>query len=242
MPAIHSPQPRRVPFLSHASLPTCPPLSPIFPPDEPQIMAPQQNAPLSPPPLMPPIDLVDSSTRKSYLSKSSPCSTTKSASKRRRGMTYPLSCSSRRHCTNKDCFIKRFGGPALFDSLSWISALESAPELVSVWDTADLSVLVMDNVLDAKPPRSGPIRNRKSPVRSNPLPSGIHSPERQPSSPKLDELRLHTLFPFSYASADPRTPPPPEPFIPSQIRFRGLYPVLPADRDESQRSFQPDSE
>ncbi|KAI0928455.1 hypothetical protein AcV5_006023 [Taiwanofungus camphoratus] len=225
MAAIVSPQPRVAsPVRSQSSSP--PLLSPpIYLPDDLRVSS-HRRVLLSPPRLMSPIDLVDRGVHKAYSSKSSsPCSPTK----RRRGVAYSTSRSPRRrHCARADCCINSLGGPALFDRLPWISNMEATPDRVSVWDTADLSLLSEEH---SEAPCSGPVRRRKTPLRPNPL-SPVHEPAVYEHSiaPDPHELTPSAVFPFNHPAADPRTPSPRERLIPSEVRFRGLLPVFPPDR------------
>ncbi|KAF9246275.1 hypothetical protein BU15DRAFT_70382 [Melanogaster broomeanus] len=72
-------------------------------------------------------------------------------------------------------------------------------------------------------PAFGPVRRRKTSLRSNPLGNGHDAPS--------DELPSRQLFPF-HRSADsaptcPKTPLPRIPFDPSQVTFHNLMPVFP---------------
>ncbi|KAG6376375.1 ribosomal protein S21e-domain-containing protein [Boletus reticuloceps] len=79
----------------------------------------------------------------------------------------------RRHAQRVDCPLDTFGRPSIFDHLPWISALDM-PSPINC-DIADLSQLPLneDPVTFADTmPASGPVRRRKSFLRSNPLGSG----------------------------------------------------------------------
>ncbi|KAG2020808.1 hypothetical protein CC2G_006108 [Coprinopsis cinerea AmutBmut pab1-1] len=99
-----------------------------------------------------------------------------------------------------------------FDSLPWISALETSPKHIHPCDIADLS-LIPDS--DSVPnPGPGPVRRRKTSLRSSPLddpesppPSGVPLPLPQRDTPTL-----------------PVTPKS-KPSLPSRILFRNLMPV-----------------
>ena len=140
----------------------------------------------------------------SQVSKSCSCKTTR---KRRR---LPTSSPSRRP-RNQDCplgFNPR--GSTVFDHLPWISILDAPAPQLNSWDVADLSQLPIDH-------RSlplGPIRRRKTWLRSVPFPPTPSSSPSYSSGP----------FPsIEYASRDPWTPPR-EIGPPSTIRFQGLLP------------------
>jgi len=192
-------------------------------------VAPQKRALFSPPRLMSPIDLFDPRANKAYITKSS---TSCSPTKRRRGLTFnPVRSPRRRHCSRHECPISPLAGPALFDSLPWISQLEAAPERLSVFDTADLSLLT-DELSRTQSPCTGPVRRRKAMQRSNPsVPSPIKR-EFDYFPPSLHELPAYSLFPPEHFPVIPRTPPPREPFVPSEVQFHGLRPRFPPGIDE----------
>jgi hypothetical protein len=100
--------------------------------------------------------------------------------------------------------------------------MESNPEQLNSWDMADLSQLPADEFcddLDASGP--GPVRRRKTSLRTNPLASGS-----EPSDSSLLRLRMQTPDEIPMLS-DPRTPTS-EIFNPSAIQFYDLLPVFPS--------------
>ncbi|CCM02418.1 uncharacterized protein FIBRA_04516 [Fibroporia radiculosa] len=218
MAAIVSPRPRLA----------RPPRSIMEPPhiQEKAHVGPHRRAPRSPPRLGSPIDLFDPRAYKSNISKSStPCS----PMKRRRGLTFnPVRSPRRRHCMRTECPLSPLGGPALFDRLPWISQLENSPDSVSAFDIADLSVLA-EELSRPQSPRTGPVRHRKS-SRFNQLPS-IDDFDYFP--PHLHELPVYALLPPDRYPPTPRTPPPRETFLPSDIHFQGLRPAFPPGFDDS---------
>ncbi|KAH9952011.1 hypothetical protein B0H21DRAFT_705139 [Amylocystis lapponica] len=231
MAAIVSPKPRVASRTEHT-----PSLRRVFSP--PIYLADEFTAPpralRSPHPLLSPIDLSDSSARRHYLSKSPvPCS----ATQRRRGVVHAVSRSPRRrHCARSDCVINSFGGPGHFDRLPWTLGLDSAPDLVSVWDIADLSLLPVEEPSPPASPSTGPVRSRKTSQRSNPLATGYETVHERSSAtprtlPPLD-LGAFALAASHGHAIDPRTPSPRESFIPNKIRFHGLNPILPSQGEE----------
>ena len=104
-----------------------------------------------------------------------------------------------------------------FDQLPWITELEAPPQLSNPWDIADLSLLPEPQPT-SEPLGPGPVRRRKTSLRSNPMAST--DPESSPPSSPMD--------------CAPATPPSPPPlpqatplsrFSPSRILFRNLMPV-----------------
>ncbi|EMD38361.1 hypothetical protein CERSUDRAFT_64617 [Gelatoporia subvermispora B] len=166
------------------------------------------------------------SAHKATLSKSPPpCS----PAKRRRGAVGNSRVSRRRTCARPECFIKP-AGPALFDGLPWISGMEAIPDGIDAWDIADLSLLCVENLPGAEAPSTGPVRRTKTSSRSSPLaprpeliPEHVHRP-----LPTLEIPARETLC-FDRIASDPRTPPPREAFVPSEVLFQGLHPVLPSE-------------
>lgn len=143
--------------------------------------------------------------------------------KRRSASRLVRSSRRRRHAQRVDSPFDAFGRPCIFDQLPWVSALEmpSPPNC----DIADLSQLPLDEDLftvSDTMPASGPVRRRKTSLRSNPLGSGPESPPAEPL------LRQH---PPTHRSTGPlpgcpRTPPPHIPFDPSRVTFQNLMPVF----------------
>lgn len=130
---------------------------------------------------------------------------------RKRGCL-PTGSRSARRPRRKDCPLGlNPRGPGVFDSLPWISILDAPAPQPNPWDVADLSQLPIDE----RSPPPGPIRRRKTSLRSVPFPltpssSASHSPIPFPSP--------------EYASRDPRTPSR-EIEPPSAIQFHGLLPA-----------------
>ncbi|PPQ65319.1 hypothetical protein CVT24_011446 [Panaeolus cyanescens] len=93
-----------------------------------------------------------------------------------------------------------------FDDLPWRSTLDESPQFINPSDIADLSLIS----------NSGPIRTRKSSLRSTPLSS---PPPTSPITP-CDTSYLSRFL----------TPPPR--IIPSRVLFKNLMPVS-CDSDSS---------
>jgi hypothetical protein len=103
-----------------------------------------------------------------------------------------------------------FPPPHPFDDLPWISACDAEPDLLNPWDIADLSLIP-----DYHLPSSGPVRTRKSSLRS--------SPRTSPTSSKnTPSIRDTSLLP---SPASVSTPPRPR-FLPSRVLFHNLMPVV----------------
>ncbi|KAF8810125.1 hypothetical protein BYT27DRAFT_7336901 [Phlegmacium glaucopus] len=97
-----------------------------------------------------------------------------------------------------------------FDDLPWIASLESSPDLINPWDIADLSLLpVPVSELPASGP--GPVRRRKTSLRSSPLASS----KTIPPLPIRDTSLL-----LSPSLSTPRSH-----FTPSRVLFQNLMPV-----------------
>jgi len=108
----------------------------------------------------------------------------------------------RRHCVCADCHIE--SALHTFDRLPWISVMD-APSHHNLADIADLSQLAVDDFrIESAPAAAGPIRRRKTSLRSNPL---------APSS-TLHEISPHT--PISHNNH-------------SRIHFDNLMPVFSCD-------------
>ena len=103
-------------------------------------------------------------------------------------------------------------GSSVFDRLPWVSVLDAPNLQPNPWDIADLSQLPIDE--PSLP--LGPIRRRKTSLRSVPFPPTPSSSPASYSSVSFPSLE--------YASRDPRTPPR-EIEPPSAIRFQGLLPA-----------------
>ncbi|KIM49476.1 hypothetical protein M413DRAFT_21692 [Hebeloma cylindrosporum] len=107
-----------------------------------------------------------------------------------------------------------------FDDLPWISSLDVSPDLLNPWDIADLS-LIPDSDLRSSP-GPGPVRRRKSSLRSSPINS------TKPSSSPGSALPIRDTSLLSPSSVS--TPPPR--FIPSRVLFHNLMPVSCDGRSE----------
>ncbi|KZT09495.1 uncharacterized protein LAESUDRAFT_507485 [Laetiporus sulphureus 93-53] len=222
MTAIISPKPRP----AYSSLTTSPPhslLAPIYAQDD------DQRALHSPPRLASPIDLFDPRANDANIVKSP--STCKPVKRRRGPTSYALRSSRRRPYSRADCHIIPFRGPAVFDSLPWIAQLEAAPEDGSVLDIADLSQLAT-KVTRPESPCMDLVRRRKKPLRPHRRePEPIRSADCFPP-PGLESLPAYALFPADRFVSNPRTPPPRESFVPSEVRFHGLNPAFPSGLDD----------
>ncbi|KAH9484003.1 hypothetical protein JR316_0003482 [Psilocybe cubensis] len=108
-----------------------------------------------------------------------------------------------------------------FDDLPWISTLDAAPELINPWDIADLSIIPDSHISSSG---LGPVRSRKSSLRSSPIAS-ISNLSPSPPLP----LRDTSLFPPSNVST-PRSR-----FMPSRVLFHNLMPVSYDSRPEQPR-------
>jgi hypothetical protein len=207
MPAIIAPSPRLPP--QHIQLLTQdPPLHP--------------RTCLSPPRLLSPIRLHDPP----YVAFSSKSPTPCGPPHKRRAPSRLLARSTRRrrHAQRVDCPLDAFGRPSIFDQLPWISALEM-PRPINC-DIADLSQLPVNEdpaIFSDTMPASGPVRRRKTSLRSNPLRSGHESPPSEPLFRQHPQIHRPT-DPFPGC---PRTPPPHVPFDPSNVTFHNLMPVFP---------------
>lgn len=164
---------------------------------------------------------------------SSPTSST--TPRRKRSSRALRQLARARPCKTQDCPIVR-SGPSIFDAVPWASALQAdpAPELLQPWNIGDLSMLTA-----AREPRTrtGPIRSRKSSLRSAPFPDFAEiTPELTPArvgaldcSPPLD-LPFMSLCGRRLAFDDvPRTPPPLASRLPVDAGFRNLMPIAFAD-------------
>lgn len=95
-----------------------------------------------------------------------------------------------------------------FDQLPWISTLQTAPDLTNPWDIADLSLIPDLDSADL-PSGLGPVRRRKSSLRSNPM----------DVSPTPESLPIRDTSPLL------SVPTPRSHFIPSRVLFHNLMPV-----------------
>ena len=125
------------------------------------------------------------------------------------------------------------GSGSIFDQLAWIPQLNEEPEHIDVWDIADLSLLSEA----AQPSSVGPVRSRKSSLRSDPPYSSplTQDGSSNRSSPFQPSSVPAPTFPlFGRDHVDPRTPPPRETFTPENVQFLGLMPALPIHGSPSQ--------
>ncbi|KAH7924573.1 hypothetical protein BV22DRAFT_1047376 [Leucogyrophana mollusca] len=229
MPSIVSPSPRlaAAPCLSNTLQSPTPStrfqlMQSPFPADAEAPLGLASRGPVSPPRLLSPIILNDPAHFALKSKSPPPCGT---ASRRRNPNRVARSTRRRRHPSRLDCPFDSYGHASAFDQLTWISALDSPPNF-SPYDVADLSQILVDEdrplPLNATP-ASGPVRRRKTSLRSNPLSSGADS--------LSESLPSRQLFP-SYHSPDrvaicPRTPSPLISFDPRCVKFHNLMPVFP---------------
>ncbi|PPR03955.1 hypothetical protein CVT26_001160 [Gymnopilus dilepis] len=101
-----------------------------------------------------------------------------------------------------------------FDDLPWISTLDAAPELLNPWDIADLSLLPTNDLPSSGP---GPVRRRKTSLRSSPVAAKSHPPS-SPGSPL--PIRDTSLLSTPSSVSTPRSR-----FLPSRVLFHNLMPV-----------------
>ncbi|CDO69527.1 hypothetical protein BN946_scf184785.g32 [Trametes cinnabarina] len=210
------------PRAPHSSKPSCTtpkaPSQPSDPSDDPFYyqFVPDSHSIKSAPQLLPPFRLPEEAGR-SKLSKPqpAPCSPTK----RRRGLNSNLSRSTRRrHGPRSEYCINTFPRAyTSFDDIPWISALTIEPDPTDPWDIADLSMLKAD--WDQLADGPGPVRRRKTSLRSDPL--AATAPRNEPPSP--------VPFPFIHQDGVPQTPAPRYLADSSEIIFRDLHPIFPVD-------------
>ncbi|KAI6132091.1 hypothetical protein EDD16DRAFT_1699914 [Pisolithus croceorrhizus] len=135
---------------------------------------------------------------------------------KRRSAPRPSRSTRRRlHLPRIDCPFDPFRRAAVFDQLSWIPALDTPSCLEH--DIADLSQVPLKEDFSHSTPASGPVRRRKTSMRSNPLSSTPSNPTDVPIMPPL---------PLS-PSVCPTTPPPRISLDPSRVTFRHLMPIFP---------------
>ncbi|KAL1944483.1 hypothetical protein VTO73DRAFT_2913 [Trametes versicolor] len=182
--------------------------------DDPFYVVPDARSLKSPPQLLSPFRLPEDAGRPK-LSKPAPCSPTK----RRRGLSSNLTRSARRRHTRAECCINTFPRPlSSLDDLPWISTLTIEPDYTDPWDIADLSLLNAD--WQERGP--GPMRRRKTSLRSDPL---------SPSTPTRKERSSPIPFPFVSMDEFPETPAPRPYADHSEVIFHGLRPIFPSDLD-----------
>ncbi|KAL5533122.1 hypothetical protein ACEPAF_4898 [Sanghuangporus sanghuang] len=183
-----------------------------------------------PPCLMSPIRLPERRARPPCPSSPTPQCT----SGRRRRSAYATRSSGRsRHCRLSDCSIV-CSGPATFDKIPWISMLDAEPEddRIIPLNLSDLPIrpCAKDSSTISGP---GPIRSRKSSLRSAPFPTDLTqlaTPELVPTTAFDSPL---TELPFSLDSpADDdvlKTPPMRPSVLPVDAGFHRLMPLAFAD-------------
>ncbi|KAH8117370.1 hypothetical protein DFH11DRAFT_1687390 [Phellopilus nigrolimitatus] len=185
--------------------------------------------------LMSPIRLIERRSRLSCSGSPPPsCSTTK----RRRTPHLSRTATRARHCRHPDCGIIR-GDPAIFDQQpAWFSVLnqEPTPDLLQPWSFADLSLLPEEKH-GSVGSGAGPIRSRKSSLRSAPFPTDVSSitPELTPSlSPQtpLSEIPFCSDGISSMNDDVLKTPPPRVSLLSVNAGFHNLMPVAFADVEE----------
>ncbi|EGO20909.1 hypothetical protein SERLADRAFT_475290 [Serpula lacrymans var. lacrymans S7.9] len=175
---------------------------------------------VSPPRLLSPITLVEPIYPSCKSKSPPPCVSTP----RRRGKKRTVRSSRLRHHSPRlDCPFDSFGA-AIFDK--WASGLDSPIEAHRRC-TANPSQIPMaedfpDSIIPTGP---GPVRRRKTSLRSNPLGTiaDLHSSEVH--TPRNISSSYHSP---DCMSVNPQTPPPHAAFDPSRIAFYNLMPVLPA--------------
>ncbi|KAF7295036.1 hypothetical protein MIND_01041800 [Mycena indigotica] len=115
----------------------------------------------------------------------------------RRRVDHPCSTSRRRystrrrHCNRTDCPTWTSSDHP-FDRLPWISAMDVAPDPANMADIADLSQLTVDD--DHVSTGAGPIRRRKTSLRSNPLAHDSHPHTPHPHNHNC-RVEFHNLMP-----------------------------------------------
>ncbi|TFY72373.1 hypothetical protein EVG20_g621 [Dentipellis fragilis] len=164
---------------------------------------------------------IQSRVKRSIINKSpTPCSTTNIASSLLPFQTPRPSRRQHRHCCRRDCPITS-RPPVPFDDLPWSSALLQPPVGFDAFDIADLSQLAVEPSGAIASDGPGPIRHRRSSLRSAPLGrphSRSRSPQRLESLPSWIGARDATL-------SQPHTPPPRFP-PPAEVKFWNLMPVM----------------
>ncbi|KAG1827092.1 uncharacterized protein BJ212DRAFT_1474278 [Suillus subaureus] len=221
MPSIIAPSPRRV---THASFqdafqsPSPETRQCHVPPTVVSEILPSRML-LSPPRLLSPITLNEPRVLSLKSKSPMPCG----AAVRRGSTRTTRSMNKRRRFPSRiESPLDVYGRAPVFDRLPWISAMEFPPRF-DLCDTADLSLLpalgAEESAFSNAIPASGPVRRRKSSLRSNPLgnDSESESPSRQ-------------FFPFQSPNCVReclKTPPPRVPFDPTRVTFHNLMPVFP---------------
>ncbi|KAF9533532.1 hypothetical protein CPB83DRAFT_890026 [Crepidotus variabilis] len=140
----------------------------------------------------------------------------------RRSKPSSSSSSSRRRRVSPRANFRIAASTPSFDDLPWISTLEAAPELTSPWDIADLSLIPDSPTFESastssSPSGPGPVRRRKTSLRSNPM-------DNSPPT-TTTPLPLRDTFASSSASSRLSVPTPRSKFLPSRVLFHNLMPV-----------------
>jgi len=222
--ALHAPSPRRAASCAASQSAA----SPIVIANDPTYTFARCRSPCSPPSrLLSPIRLMDRRARPSCSASVSPLCSSTNPKRRRPHIRGPI---RHRHCKLPDCPVVR-DGLSVFDQLPWIPMVDQSPT-VDPWDIADLSQLTFER--SNRPAKTtGPIRSRKSSLRSAPFPSdimpGVVSPPELssllPSDSPLLELPFARARRLSFGDDRPSTPPPRTPVCLSEVDFRNLMPV-----------------
>ena len=117
--------------------------------------------------------------------------------------------SVRRRRPTRECRVTP--QPHAFDDLPWIASLETSPDITNPWDIADLSLLPVPPLSELPASGLGPVRRRKTSLRSSPLASS--------KSTSHLPIRDTSLLP------SPSQPTPRSRFTPSRVLFQNLMPV-----------------
>lgn len=117
----------------------------------------------------------------------------------------------------------------MLDQLPWLSHAKDAPQRADdLFNVPDLSRLPRQQQSCS---RVGPVRNRKAPLRPDPISYSIPVATRNGSTPGTPRRSSPIpLLPLQDRELlDPRTPPPRETLYPEGIRFFNLMPILSLD-------------
>jgi hypothetical protein len=149
---------------------------------------------------------------------------------KRRGKPTSYPPRRRRPLPRVDCRLEPVSHP--FDQLPWISALEVAPDLLNPWDIADLSQISDPLPATIPPSGPGPVRRRKTSLRSNPLaPTPTPTATSQLPDDSAHPCPAGSIAPFRDTSVYPGSTPRSR-FIPSRVLFRNLMPTCDFHNDE----------
>ncbi|KAF9036607.1 hypothetical protein BJ165DRAFT_586536 [Panaeolus papilionaceus] len=133
--------------------------------------------------------------------------------------TKSASQSSRRRRLSPRRVLPYATTPHAFDDLPWRSTLDESPQLVNPWDIADLSLIECS---DESPNNLGPVRRRKTSLRSTPL---APPPSKLSPTPIFPNTARDTSYLSRFLTPPPR-------IIPSRVLFKNLMPVS-CDSDSS---------